>query len=301
LRQGIEYGQRGGLVGLEINSLTTLAFTLQAQGDPSGADAIIKEIAAINSQGHHPVYTAQAEALEARLRAQQNRIDQAICWAESCGLSPDDTDWPYSRKVEYLTLARVLSTQGKHEGINGMLERLKQTAEADKRTGDLIEILIQQALYSYVSGKKEGSFQTIERALILAEPEGYIRTFVDEGEPMRLLLLDHQSIYKKRIGEEVNGESLRLLAYIGKLLAEFSQNSLGEKSKPETIPEPLSERELEILRLISMGLTNQEIAHRLVIAVSTVKSHINNLYSKLGTNRRTQAISIAREQGLLSN
>jgi LuxR family maltose regulon positive regulatory protein len=301
LRQGIEYGQRGGLVGLEINSLTTLAFTLQAQGDPSGADAIIKEIAAINSQGHHPVYTAQAEALEARLRAQQNRIDQAICWAESCGLSPDDTDWPYSRKVEYLTLARVLSTQGKHEGIDGMLERLKQTAEADKRTGDLIEILIQQALCSYVSGKKEGSFQTIERALILAEPEGYIRTFVDEGEPMRLLLLDHQSIYKKRIGEEVNGESLRLLAYIGKLLAEFSQNSLGEKSKPETIPEPLSDRELEILRLISMGLTNQEIAHRLVIAVSTVKSHINNLYSKLGTQRRTQAIAIARDLGLLSD
>jgi ATP/maltotriose-dependent transcriptional regulator MalT len=301
LRQGIEYGQHGGLVGLEINSRTTLAFTLQAQNDASGADAMLREIAAINSQSHHPVYIAQAEALEARLRLRQNRIDHTIRWAESCGLSPDDTDWSYSRKVEYLTLARVLFTQGKQEGIDGMLERLMQTAEADKRTGDLIEILIQQALFLYTSNKKAQAFQPIERALLLAEPEGYIRTFVDEGKSMRLLLLDYQSILKKRMGDEDDGESFRLLKYIKKLLAEFSQDTPEEKSKPETMLEPLSERELEILHLIAMGLTNQEIAHRLVIAVSTVKSHINNMYTKFGTQRRTQAIAIARDLGLLSD
>jgi LuxR family maltose regulon positive regulatory protein len=301
LRQGIEYGQRGGLVGLEINARTTLAFTLQAQGDPNGADEMFSEISAINNQSHHPVYIAQAKALEAHLRLLQNRIDDAIRWAESCGLSPDDTDWPYSRNVEYLTLARVLITQSKREGINGMLGRLMQTAQADRRTGDLIEILIQQALFLYASNQKAQAFQPIERALILAEPDGYFRTFVDEGEPMRLLLMGYQSIIKKKLGDEVDGESLRLLTYSGKLLAEFSQDALGEKSKPETILEPLSDRELEILHLISIGLTNQEIAHRLVIAVSTVKSHINNLYSKLGTQRRTQAIAIARDLGLLSD
>jgi LuxR family maltose regulon positive regulatory protein len=299
LRQGIEYGQRGGLVGLEINSRTTLAFTLQAQNDASGADAMLREIAAINSQSHHPVYIAQAEALEARMRLRQKRTDQAIGWAEACSLSPDDTEWFYRREVEYLTLARVLFTQNKQEGIDGMLGRLMQTAEVDKRTGDLIEILIQQALFLYTANKKAQAFQSVERALLLAEPEGYIRTFVDEGDPVRLLLLDYQSILKKKIGDEVGGESLRLLTYTDKLLAEFSQETLGEKSKPETILEFLSEREMEILRLIATGRSNQEIADILVIALSTVKSHINSLYAKLGANRRTQAIALARDLGLL--
>jgi LuxR family maltose regulon positive regulatory protein len=299
LRQGIEYGQHGGLVGLEINARTTLAFTLQAQNDPSGADAMLREIAAINNQGHHPVYIAQAEALEARLRLRQNRIDQAISWAESCGLSPDDTEWSYSRKVEYLTLAQVLFTQGKLEGIDGMLGRFMQTAEADRRTGDLIEILIQRALFLYASNEKVQAFQSIERALILAQPEGYIRTFVDEGKPIRLLLLDYQAIINKKIGDEGDGESLRLLTYTDKLLAAFYQDAPGEKSKPETILEPLSERELEILRLIATGRSNQEIADILVIALSTVKSHINSLYAKLGANRRIQAIAMARDLGLL--
>jgi LuxR family maltose regulon positive regulatory protein len=298
-RQGIEYGQRGGLISLKINSLSILAYTLQAQGDSSGADEMLKEIAAINAQNHHPVYTSQSAAWEAGLRLQQGRIDQAVLWAESCGLKIEDADWPYSREVEYLTLARVLIAQGKLEGVEDILDRLRQAAEAGQRTGDLIEILIQQALYRNASKEKERALQLIEYALKLAEPEGFVRSFVDEGEPMRLLLIHLQSKLKQKLGVTIDDSSLRLLTYTDKLLAAFSHPAPSGQANLESLTEPISERELEILRLIAAGKTNQEIADMLVIAVSTVKSHINNLYGKLGTNRRTEAILRARELGLL--
>ena len=298
-RQGIEYGQRGGLIGLEFNSLSVLASTLQAQGNSSGADEMLRKIAVINDQNHHPIYTSHSAAWEARLRLQQGHIEQAILWAESCGLKIKDTEWPYPRAVEYLTLARVLIAQGKFEGVEGILDQLFQAAEENKRTGDLIEILIQQASYWYALNKKDHALQLIERALTLAKSEGFVRSFVDEGEPIRSLLLECQSSINTRIGVAIDNESLRLLTYTDKLLAAFSQLAPMEKIKVEPNIEPLSEREFDILRLIATGRSNNEIAEILVIALSTVKSHINNLYGKLGTNRRTEAILIARDLGLL--
>ena len=299
-RQGIEFGQRGGLIGLQSNSLNTLAFTLQAKGDSSSADESLREIAKINDKNHHPVHMSQSAALEARLRLYQGHMQQAIAWAESCGLKINDSEWSYSQEVEYLTLARVLIAQNKFEGVEVMLDRLFQAAEANKRTGDLIEILVQQALYWYALNKKDRVFPCIEHALTLAEPEGFIRLFVDEGEPIRLLLLDYQKLISKRIGGVINSESLHLLSYTDRLLATFPQPAHPEKSKPETMLEPLSERELDVLRLIETGRSNKEIAEILVIAPSTVKSHINNIYGKLGTHRRTQAIAIARKHSLLT-
>ena len=117
---------------------------------------------------------------------------------------------------------------------------------------------------------------------------------------MRLLLLDYHSEIKTQKNVRVESDTLRLLTYSNSLLAAFSQSTPVEKPKQAAIPEPLSERELEILRLIATGSSNKEIAEKLIIAVSTVKTHINNIYGKLGTSRRTQAIAIARKQGLLS-
>lgn len=299
LRQGIEYGHRGGLTGLEINSRSILAYTLQAQSDSQGADEMVKEIAVINHQNHHPVHIAQAAALEARLRLRQNHTEEAIRWAESAALDINETEWPYSREIEYMTLARVLINQGNVEGVDAMLDRRLQLAEADKRTGDMIEILIQKACCAYALSNDLQAFKSIERALILAIPEGFVRSFIDEGEKIQRLLLDYQSSLSKKISDASGSESLRLLAYTDKLLAAFSSTPGVEESKHVLLLEPLSERELDILRLIATGRTNKEIAEMLVIAVSTVKSHINNLYGKLGTQRRTQAISVARELGLL--
>jgi LuxR family maltose regulon positive regulatory protein len=155
-------------------------------------------------------------------------------------------------------------------------------------------------LYWYTANKKDYAFQFLEHTLKLAESEGFIRFFVDEGEPMRLLLSEFQSKLNQKLGVAIEDSSLWLLTYTDKLLAAFSKPVPSARSKAKPLPEPLSERELHILHLIAAGRTNQEIADALMIAVSTVKSHINNLYGKLGTNRRTEAIAIARELGLLS-
>jgi LuxR family maltose regulon positive regulatory protein len=139
----------------------------------------------------------------------------------------------------------------------------------------------------------------LERALTLAESEGYMRTFLDEGKPLRLLLAEYHSNLRKKSTDDIDHYTLGLLAYIEKLLAAFSQPISFATQAPGNAAEALRERELEVLRLISIGLTNQEIAQSFVIAVSTVKSHINSLYAKLGMQRRTQAIVIAKELGFL--
>ena len=117
---------------------------------------------------------------------------------------------------------------------------------------------------------------------------------------MYLLIQEYQAFLKTKISYDVDGESLRLLAYTDKLLVAFPQSQTTDSTTNDSLPEPLSERELDVLQLIATGRTNQEIADILVIALSTVKSHINNIYGKLGTKRRTQAIAIARKRGLLS-
>lgn len=118
---------------------------------------------------------------------------------------------------------------------------------------------------------------------------------------MRLLLLDYQSMLQETIRAGSNERSSQILSYIGKLLSLSSPLTPGERSASTPLPEPLSEREREILQPIAMGRSNLEIAKILVIALSTVKTHINNLYGKLGASRRTEAIAIARELGLLAD
>jgi len=306
LRLGIEFGQRGGLTGLEINSRSTLAFTLQAQQDPDGADEMLRQIAALTERHHHPVYAATAAAHEARLRLSQGHLEQATRWAETCGLHPADAAVrSYSHEAEYLTLARVFIAQGQAEAVLALLHRLQQAAEADRRTGSLIEILTLGALARQAQGDLTGALAALESALTLAEPEGYLRTFVDEGTPMADLL--HQA----------RSRGIRP-AYVDKLLAAFDLRrpildtsppseiktpkpvlSEAKGSEIQNLLEPLSPRELELLRLVADGRSNQEIAQALFLAIGTVKKHLNNIFGKLGVSNRTQAVARARELELL--
>ncbi len=301
---GVEAGHRGGLTGFEFYSHKMLAYTLQAQGDPDGAERELRKIAALSEQEHRPVHTTIAGAWEARLRLRQGRLDLAVRWAERCGLHEDDAVLPYALEVEYLALARVLIAQGRSKAVLELLARLLQAAESDGRTGSQIEILMVQALARQVHGDHAGAMQALGSALLLAEPESYVRMFVDENEPMRTLL----EAFCKEIAGGAATDS-RILAYAERLLSvlappktESTATYTGvHPSTASQVVEPLSERELEVLSLISAGLTNQEIAAQLVIALSTVKSHINSLYGKLGTHRRAQAVVIARELDLLSD
>jgi LuxR family maltose regulon positive regulatory protein len=240
-----------------------------------------------------------AAAYRARLFLQINELETAMKWAATVELPTEEPLNP-ALEYDYITLARIQLVQGQLAEAWQLLARLLPAAEQAGRLGRLVEILALRAVVTSAQQDENEARNILAYALTLAEPEGFVRSFVDEGEPMRLLLLDYQSVIKKNLNVYVGSEQLRLLAYTDKLLAAFSQPAPVEKPIPGTMLEPLSERELEILRLIALGKTNKAIADTLVIAVSTVKSHINNLYGKLGTNRRTEAIAIARELGLIS-
>ena len=247
-------------------------------------------------------------------------MGEALDWAREQGLSIKD-DLSYLREFEHITLARVLLAQDKsdcadrsiHEAI-GLLERLLQAAQEGERTGSVIEILVLQALAHQMQGDIPAALVPLERALTLAEPEGYVRIFVDEGPPMAVLLAKLRERSRKRPRDASTNVPLayieRLLALLrGERAARPGDDEAQEGTSPaapsaptpaQPLLDPLTERELEVLRLIAAGLSNREIADRLVLALSTVKSYVNTIYSKLQVQSRTQAVARARALHLLS-
>jgi LuxR family transcriptional regulator, maltose regulon positive regulatory protein len=245
---------------------------------------------------------AQVAALRARLQLIKGDLETATTWAANSGLDPDDEEanHPGWREVEYLTLARVLCAQGRFPEALSLLDRLLRSAQSEERDGTSIAILATQALVYQAQGNKIRALGYLERALTRAEPEGYIRIFIDEGDPMIFLLTEFRNHHREIIRNVDGNTSSRLMAYVDTLLAAFSDTQISVRTQSAVHTEQVSSRELQVLHLIEIGLTNQEIAERLVIALSTVKSHINSLYSKVGASNRVQAIALAREQGLLS-
>jgi LuxR family maltose regulon positive regulatory protein len=166
-----------------------------------------------------------------------------------------------------------------------------------------------QALAMQAQGNSQSALEALCRVLPLAEHGGYIRLFVDEGEPMRLLMAD----FRLWIEKQAHGQDRKLLGYADKLLAAFAQTApvpqsevsnstpprTGDYSQQSTMVEPLSQRELEILQRIAQGLSNREISERLFLALSTVKGHNLKIFGKLQVQRRTEAVARARELGLL--
>ena len=240
------------------------------------------------------------EALKAQVYLRQGHLSKAQAWARARGLTVHD-DLSYLREFEHLTLARILMVEGPNQRAGELLERLRQAAEAQDRMGSVLEILLTQALAHRAQGDTTAAFAALDRALTLAEPEGYVRTFVDEGETMRLLIADFRVLIEK----QKRREGQQLIGYVDKLLAAFGKANrccrhirTSAICNPQLI-EPLSPRELEVLQLISQGLSNQEIADRLFLALSTVKGYTRTLFDKLQVQRRTEAVARARELGLL--
>ncbi len=236
------------------------------------------------------------EAHKARIYLKQGQLDKAQAWVRERNISTED-EVRYLDEYNHLTLARVRLGEGVFTGVNDLLERLLALAETQKRTGSVIEILLTQALVHQAQSNRSQSLAALERALVLAEPEGYLRTFVDEGEAMRLLLLNFRSANEKQVTHS-------LLGYVDKILAAFSQPAKVISQSTITnqasgIIEPLTDRELEVLRLIAEGYSNAEISQRLYLALSTVKGHNLRIFNKLQVQNRTEAVVRARELGLL--
>ncbi len=238
-------------------------------------------------------------AMIARVWIRQGKLTQAMGWARDQNLSVNGP-LSYQREYEYTTMIRVFITSYKSDPENNsihdsikLLTRLQKAAEEETRAGSLIEILILQALACEALEKIPASLKYLERALNLAEPEGFFQVFVDEGPTMAHLLVEalRQGFYPN---------------YVQKLLAAFPdiKNEPITAAKSPTsdsdLIEPLSEREIDVLHLIAKGMSNAEIANQLYLSRNTVKAHTRNIYGKLGVNNRTQAGARARALGLIT-
>ncbi len=236
-------------------------------------------------------------ALKARVWIKQGRLAEALGWARERGLSVDD-DLSYLREFEHVTLARTLIARYRSDRVDdsihaavGLLERLLKAAEQGGRTGSVIEILVLQALAHHVQGDVPRALDPLERALTLAEARGYVRVFVDEGLPMAALL---REAAKHGIAPNYAGQ---LRAAFGKA-ASFGKAG-GKRPVTQPLIDPLSERELGVLRLLGTELNGPEIARELVVSLNTMRTHTKNIYSKLGVNSRRAAVRRAEELDLL--
>ncbi len=306
-----ELGEHTGLPQNRYRWCVAMARIREAQGDLDGALDLLHEAERLYVSDFFP-NVRPVTALVTRVWVAQERLGEALGWAREQGLSVSD-DLSYLREFEHITLARVLLARSESDRADrsiseamGLLERLLQAAEEGERTGSVLEILVLQALANLLQGDIPAALVPLSRALSLAEPEGYIRIFVDEGPPMAVLLAKlHEHSRKRPRATSTNVP----LAYIERLLALLRGERVQEGTSPaapsapapaQPLLDPLTERELEVLRLIAAGLSNREIADRLVLALSTVKSYVNTIYSKLQVESRTQAVARARALHLLS-
>jgi LuxR family maltose regulon positive regulatory protein len=304
LMAGIELGERQGDVvvgpGLQalLDGYLALARVYGARKDAAGALETIHRAEQV-AQRLTPLHIAQVAAARARLWIAQDDLTATSRWAQECGLALSAAigtgvgDEPsHEREFEYLTVARALIAQGEADKAVALLAPLGRAAEAAERMRSTVEILALQAVALRAQGDTRGAMNALERALSLAEPEGYVRTFVDEGAPMEALL-------RNALSQGIAS------GYVRNLLAAFSASEYGSAGArhpgphAQSLAEPLSPREVEVLRLIADGSSNREIAEELFIATTTVKKHVSNILGKLGVTNRTRAVARARELGLL--
>ncbi len=278
LQRSKELGEKAHLPVSRYRLCIDQARLKTAQGNLEEALALLDEAQRLYIRTPLPDF-CPISAVKARVWVAQDKLTKALEWVREQGLSINDAP-SYLHEFEHVTLARVLTAQyqsdqgtgSTHEAI-GLLDRLLQAAEEGKRMGSAIEILALLALAHAAQGDIPLALVSLERALTLAEPEGYVRIFLDEGKPMVELL--------KRVGK--------------------NKSSFLEKQaiSPQPLIEPLSEHELEVLRLLRTELSGPEIARQRMVSLNTIRTHTQHIYAKLGVNNRRAAVRRAEELGLL--
>jgi ATP/maltotriose-dependent transcriptional regulator MalT len=285
-----ELGEQTGLPQNPYRWRVAMARVREAEGDLPGALDLINEAEHLYVSDFFP-NVRPVPALRARAWIAQGRLGEALGWAREQGLSVDD-DLSYLREFEHITLARLLLARYRGERAEAslqeaarLLERLLLAAEAGGRTGRVIEILVLRALAHQALGDIPAALGFLDRAAALAEPEGYVRVFVDEGEPMASLL---RATAKQGTRRD----------YARRLLAAASGTKHNGPTEQDLI-EPLSERELDVLRLLGSELDGPAIARELMVSLNTMRTHTKNIYTKLAVTNRRAAVRRAAELNLL--
>jgi LuxR family maltose regulon positive regulatory protein len=294
LTLGTELVERAGEREILARGQVTLSRVKWARGDAEGALKLAYEAERLARKSGSPQAIAGAAFWKARLHLMRNDLRAAASELERAS---DVDDVPRSTQdAERISQARLLVAREDHDEALQMLNRLRETAEAADKRGNVVEVLTLQALVVRAREEKGRALDVMGRALALAEPEGYVRTFVDEGPPMAELLSEVLEAQQRG-----RPDSLRRVPahYLRKLLAALERDVTGTARPATDLPEALSARELEVLQLIAAGKSNRRIASELFVSVGTVKTHLNNLYRKLDSHSRTQAVARARDLELL--
>ncbi|MEO5806427.1 LuxR C-terminal-related transcriptional regulator [Devosia sp.] len=280
LSRSQDLGEQAGLPQHPYRLRVASAHLLRDKGDLVDAAALMGEAVRLYVSDFFP-HVRPVAAMQARISILQGRLDEAQRWQLEAEIAADD-ELSYLHEFEHITLARLLLAQhnGEDQAVQ-LLERLGQQALRGKRTGSLIEILLLQALAYGSVADIPAALVVLERALTLAEPEGYVRVFLEGGERMATLL----KLALKRGVTPV---------YTRSLLAGFGPVEAKPPAQPGLI-EPLSDRELDVLRLLRSDLGGPEIARELMISLNTMRTHTKNIFEKLGVNSRRSAVHRADE------
>ena len=279
--------------------LAVVARIRHAQGDAAGALAAMGEAGQAGLSPQVITLFNPVPSQRARLLLAQGDVHAAARWTTAAGLGPDDGP-DYPREPAYLVLARVLLAQHDPGPACTLLQRLLDAAASQDRAGSVIEIQALRALALAARGDHAGALGALTEALTLARRHGYIRVFADEGAPMRALLTQlaaarpGQQHAARRIDPRYLAALLRACGPAGAV-----PPRIRAAAAPPGLIEPLTGRELEVLRLLAAGKSNQRIAHDLVVALDTVKKHVTHVLGKLGAANRTEAVARARDLGLI--
>jgi LuxR family maltose regulon positive regulatory protein len=287
-------------------SLTLLAYLKQAMGDYETASKLLGKASKIRDDFQAQQYNISSEPGLDQLhillsRIQTNKphlISDVAQRVKTLGKRPDDdvdfsTPANYVHESEYSNLARMLIALNQAAETLPLLERLLKAAQLMGRQGDEIRYLVLSAMAHHYIGNTPTALDFLSKALNQARPQGYVRIFVDEGLPLEELL-------GEAISKDIAPDYAReLLAAFPKDIFEANQFATQLSANQQLLVEPLSEREIDVLRLMAKGYKYKEIAEELVVSINTVRHHTRNVYSKLNVNNRLQAISRAEELHLL--
>jgi LuxR family maltose regulon positive regulatory protein len=288
LSRGLERVELGGDVRALIAGYLIAGRLKLAQGDLDAAAAYLERARPLVEDAPFPEWASRFERFQIEFWLARDRLRAAVVWADQM-LQSDALQARLEPEHARMAVARVLVVKGDQPSVRRaltLIEQLLQAAEDEGCLGVAIEALALQAVAQWQGGDRAGAMMSLERALRLAEPEGYVRLFADLGVPMTRLL--QEARYRDVMPD-----------YVALLLAAAGPTPASRASTGGSVAEPLTDRELEVLELLAAGLTNREIADALVVSSQTVKKHTSNIYGKLGVRSRTEAAARARELQLL--
>jgi LuxR family maltose regulon positive regulatory protein len=274
-------------INTPIDSYAGSILSYQAMQQPDKANQTLSLMMEFSQESSNPAHIMLARSVQARLSLLQSNLTSAVHWLETSDVSSDAGTMFFFLDLPRITQCRVWVVQGSETNLHKAEEALQgysQLCQATHNTPKMIEILLLQVVVHYKQKRYDEAISKLEQALLLARPGGFIRSFVDHGQPVAMLLA-------RLLEQDV------AVDFVRQILAAFPSSAESSRSHEakQSLIDPLTKRELQTLRLLATDLSPNEIAAELVVSVSTVRMHSKRIYRKLNVHSRLQAVLRANE------